>query len=125
MDEPAERIVLGSGRDGRFVAEWLSRSRARKRAGWTGRGGLMMELAQKHKRPIRELKDVLRRYEQQQHPLRDLAWRDDQAKRKRQEWENRSCHSCGSRDDLQQVRDWDYGYIWRCGPCRIRLAGED
>lgn len=123
MSEP-EKIVLGSGPDGRFVAEWLARSQWRTKAGETGKGGLMMELAQKHGRPIQELKNVIRTYKIQQGTSAEAL--DRREEQKRQAWENRECTTCGSRDDLQKVADWDYyGYVWRCGPCRSWLAGED
>jgi hypothetical protein len=61
-----EPIVPGSGPDGRFIADWLAQGRRRHDDGTgTMAGGMMMELAQRHKRPIRELKAVIAEWKRQ------------------------------------------------------------
>lgn len=73
-----DTITPGSGRDGRVVAEYLAR---RKRL----RGleledaeindlinDIWLDLARKYKCPVRELKDIVNRYQVQERPTRSF-----------------------------------------------------
>lgn len=88
-------IVLGSGPDGRIVAEFLSQ---KSRLNYLEEGipDLLLRLAQKHKRPVAEIKALCRRYQEQQNPGgRDHVESDASI---HERYNNRVC-GCGAVDD--------------------------
>lgn len=70
-------IVRGSGFEGRIVAEYLSRRKRLRTAGpdfdeAAAINEIWLDMAHKHKRRVRELKDILNRWQVQQNPRRTL-----------------------------------------------------
>lgn len=117
-------IVLGSGTEGRIVAEYLAR---RKRLRTTESGGsadaineIWLDLARKYKRPVRELKDIVNRYQTEQNPNRTL----EPPKRFR----SPRCR-CGETENVRWISNpynveiyGDFTKQWLCPSCEHEIA---
>lgn len=102
-------ITLGSGPDGRVVAEYLARRKRMRESGedysTDDINEVWLDLARKYKRPIRELKDLVNQYMTEQNPNRPL----NPPERLR----HRAC-GCGETENIE----------WRTNPYSVEIYGN-
>lgn len=116
-------IVLGSGFEGRIVAEYLKRRKRLRAAGLDevevadAINDIWLDMASKHKRSVRELKNILNLWQTEQNPNRTFEPPN------RLRGRPRVC-ACGETKDVKWTEDpynadvlGDYSKRWMCPSC--------
>lgn len=131
MTTETEPITLGSG-EGRIVAEFLALRRGSTKGYYKTSeeiNEIWLFLARKHKRPVRELKDLVNRYKAQKDPNWTMEAPDNRSE-KQKRYQNQVCY-CGETEGItwgpspyESEIHGDNTPLWMCPECVGRSREE-